>query len=274
MPVRIVTDSNCDLPREIVQRYNLIVVPAVINFEGRTLRDGIDISRTEYYQKLPMLKPLPTTAAGPSGEYEAAYRSCAPDPIVSIHLSAALSAIYNTARLGAEASGQKVELVDSEQASMGLGWQVLAGAEAAAAGKSVAEVVAAMASVRARMRVMALLDTVEYLRRGGRASAIQALLGEFLQIKPLVAIEQGKVASVARPRTRQKGRETLFEQVQQLGPLENLAILHANLPEEARAFADRLAPQCQNPPIVVEVTAVVGTHVGPGALGFAAVKKA
>jgi DegV family protein with EDD domain len=269
--VRIVTDSNCDLPPLVAARHAILVVPALLNMGGRAYRDGLDISRREFYQRLPSLRPLPTTAAPSAGDFESAYRACGDAPVVAIHLASKLSALYNAARLGAEPFGGSVTVVDSGSLSMGQGWQVLAAAEAAAAGAGPAEVLAVVRSVQRRLRLLAALDTVEYLRRSGRASAVTALVGEVLQIKPLVEVRDGEVLALARVRTRHKARETLVAHIEALGPLERLAVLHVAAPDDAQVLADRLAPRAAQPPLVVEATAVIGTHVGPGTLGLAAV---
>ena len=164
--VRIVTDSTCDLPPSLVQQHDIIVVPAALNIDGRTFRDGVEISRGEYYARLPGLKEPPLTAAPASGEFEAAYRRCGTLKIVSINLASKLSGMYNAARLAAEGFGPQVTVVDSGQVSMGLGWQVLAAAEAAARG-SVADVLAAAESIRRRVKVFAVLDTIETVHRFG-----------------------------------------------------------------------------------------------------------
>lgn len=272
--VRIVTDSNCDVPADLVARHNVVVVPSLLNIDGRAYRDGIDLSRAEFYQRLPSLRPPPTTAAPSAGEFEAAYRQCGDAPIVSIHLAAGFSAIFNTARLGAEPFGGQVTLVDSGSLSMGIGWQVLAAAEAAERGAPVAEVVAAAQRVQQRLRLIAVLDTVEYLRRGGRASAITAGLSQLFQIKPLLEVAHGQVTALARLRTRAKARESLVIRIEALGPLERVAVLHVAAAEDAQALAGRLAERAAHPPIVVEATAVIGTHVGPGTLAVAAVTAA
>jgi DegV family protein with EDD domain len=272
MPVRLVADSTCDLPADLVARYDIRVVPAILNLEGRSYRDGLDLSRAEFYARLPGLRALPSTAAPAAGEFEAAYRACGDADILSIHLASQLSALYNAARLAAESFGGRVTLIDSGQVSMGIGWQVLAAAEAVAAGKPLADVIAAAESTRRRVKLFALLDTIEFLRRGGRASAFAATLGDLLQIKPLLEVADGQVLPVARLRTRAKGLAALVERVESLGPLERLAVLHANTPADAQSLADRLAGRSAQPALVLEATTVIGTHAGPGALGIAAVK--
>jgi DegV family protein with EDD domain len=270
MPVRVVTDSNSDLPPELVARYNIVVVPSLLNIEGKSFADGVDITRGEFYQRLPKLNPLPTTAAPSAAAFQAAYRSCGQAEIVAIHLSASFSAIYTAARLGAEPLGDQVTLVDSQQASMGMGWQVLAAAEVASQGGSRDDALRAVRSAQARVRLYAALDTIEYLRRGGRASLLSARLGDLLQIKPMLEVRDGNVSVPARVRTRPKARAELAARVEALGPLERLAVLHTDCVDDARAMADRRAPRSQQMPVVVEAAAVIGTHVGPGAIGVAA----
>ena len=271
--IRIVTDSTCDLPADLVQRHQIVVVPAALNIEGRTLRDGVDISRGEYYARLPGLKELPATAAPSSGEFEAAFQQCGSAHIVSLNLASKLSGLYNAARLAAEAFGPQVTVVDSGQVSMGLGWQVLAAAEAAARG-SVADVLAAADSARRHVKVFAVLDTIEFLRRGGRASAFVAALGGLLQIKPMLEVVEGDVKPIGRQRLRPKAVEKMLELVHALGRLERLAVLHTACADEAQALAEQLRVQCAQPPLIVEATTVIGTHTGPRALGVAAVRAA
>ena len=270
MPVRVVTDSNSDLPPELVARYHIVVVASVINMAGQSYFDGVDLSRHDFYERLPQLDPLPTTAAPSSAAFEAAYRSCGQADIVAIHLSASFSAICAAARLGAEPLGDQVTLVDSQQVSMGLGWQVLAAAEAAEAGGTRADGLAAVRSAQARVRLFAALDSIEYLRRGGRASLMSARLGDLLQIKPMLEVRAGVVSLPARVRTRLKARDDLASRVEALGPLERCAVLHTDCLDDAQAMAQRLAPCSRQAPIVVEATAVIGVHVGPGAVGVAA----
>jgi DegV family protein with EDD domain len=187
-----------------------------------------------------------------------------------VHLSNTFSAIFTAARLGAELLGDQVTLVDSAQVSMGLGWQVLAGAEVASAGGSQAEALAAIRSVRQRVSVLAALDTIEYLRRGGRASLLTAMLGEMLHIKPLLEVKAVRVITLARLRTRQEVREGLVARLEALGPLERLAVLHTDCLVDAQALAGQLDARAKQPPRVVEAAAAICTHVERGAIGVAA----
>ena len=274
MAVRVVTDSNCDLPPELVARYNIIVVPSVLVIQGKPYRDGLDLSRGEFYRRLPTLDPLPTTAAPAAGEFEAAFRSCGSDEIVALTLADRFSAVYGAARLAAEAFGLQATVIDSRQVSMGLGWQVLAAAEVATAGGTRHEVLNAVSSVQSRVVLLAALDTLEYLRRGGRASLLTAVIGGLLQIKPLLEVRLAEITTLARVRTRRAALESLAARARALAPLDRLAILHTAAPDDARAIAARLADLSAQPPLIVEATAAIGTHVGPGAVGVASVSAA
>ena len=274
--IKIVTDSTCDLPLDLARRLDITVIPMVINMEGRSYRDGVDITRTEYYQRLPALKILPTTAAAGADDFEKVYRDLGEAEIVSIHIGASFSGVLNMARVGAEASEQRVTLVDSQQASMGLGWQAVVAAETAAAGGGLQSVLDAIASVQKRAKVLALLDTLEYLRRGGRASATTAALSNLLQIKLIIEVADSKIAPVARTHTHGRGMDKLVEIVESLAPLERLAVLHVDNPAGAQVLAERVAhclpPTSRASLIVTDVTAVVGTHAGPGAVGVGIVR--
>jgi DegV family protein with EDD domain len=274
--IKIVTDSTCDLPADLARTLDITVLPMVINMEGRSYYDGVDITRTEYYQRLPALKTLPTTAASGAGAFETVYRRLGEAEIVSIHIGAAFSGVLNMAKVGAEASGQRVTLVDSQQVSMGLGWQVAAAAETAGAGGSLQNILDAVTSLQKRVKVLALLDTLEYLRRGGRANALTAALSNLLQIKLIIEVANSKITPLARTHTRGRGMDKLVETVESLTPLERLAVLHADNPAGAQVLAQRVAhclsPTVRTPLIVTDVTAIVGTHAGPGAVGVALVR--
>ncbi len=277
MSTRIITDSTCDLPAELITRYGIHVIPIGLNLDHRAYQDGVDLSPSDFYRRLPRLQKIPTTAAPSASAIEAAYQHgrAADDDIVAIFLAASLSSLYQTAHHAAlklsGARGRRIVVVDSGQLSLGLGWQVLAAAEAAAAGQSTEGVLAAVAATRQRLKLYALLDMLEYVRQGGRVSAFTAAVGGLLRIKVDVELTDGQVKPVFKMRTRRKAVEKLAELTQALGPLERLAILHAHCPEDARRLADRVAPQAPQPPLLVEVSGAVATHVGPNALGVAAV---
>ena len=178
--VKIVTDSTADIPEELTAELEITVVPCNVHFGLETYRDGIDLAKGEFYTKLKTSPTLPTTSAPAAGLFEATYRKLASetDQILSIHLASALSAIYNSACLGAEAiSDVEMTLIDSGQASMGLGWMVIAAARAAQEGQSLAQIVALMEDMMPRVRLFAALDTLEYLQKGGRVGKAVAIFG-------------------------------------------------------------------------------------------------
>ena len=277
MPTRIITDSTCDLPAELIQRYSIHVIPIGLNLDHRAYQDGVDLSPGDFYRQLPSLQKIPTTAAPAASVIQAAYQRAraADDDIVAIFVAASFSSLYQTAQhLARElsgAQGRQIVVVDSGQLSLGLGWQVLAAAEAAAAGGSPDGVLAAVAATRQRLKLYALLDTLEYVRQGGRVGAFTAAVGGLLRIKVDVELTAGEVKPVFKTRTRRKAAEKLAELTAALGPLERLAILHAHCLEDAQRLAGKLASQAPQPPLLVEVCGAVATHVGPNALGVAAV---
>jgi DegV family protein with EDD domain len=277
MTTRIITDSTCDLPPDLVERYGIHVIPIGLNLDDRACLDGVDISPGDFYRRLPTLRRIPTTAAPAAGLIEAAYRQAAGHDMAAFFLAASFSSFYNNAqRLAREfgARGGKIAVVDSGQLSLGLGWQVLAAAEAAAAGQSLAGVLAAAGAVRRRLKVYAMLDTLDYVRHGGRVGAFTAVLGGLLRIKVDVELVAGEVKPMYKARTRHQAIDKLVELTKAIGPVERLAVLHADRPEEVLLLAERLAGLAPQPPLVVEVCGSVAAHVGPYALGVAAVAAA
>ncbi|MSQ41071.1 MAG: DegV family protein, partial [Dehalococcoidia bacterium] len=190
MAVHIVTDSTADLPREVVQRLGITVVPLNLHFSTQVYRDGVDIQAEEFYRRLVTANPLPTTSQPAVGAFVECYQALADtgEPVVSIHVASKLSGTYNSAFQAREQVGTSmfIEVVDSQTASMGLGLIVLAAAEAAAAGASLEEVLHATREAVARTRVLFMVDTLEYLQRGGRIGKAQAFLGSVLNIKPIL----------------------------------------------------------------------------------------
>jgi len=275
--VRILTDSTGDVPEDIAQRLKIAVVPAYVQFQDKSLRDKEQISRSAFYDMLPNLAEVPTTAVPPSEEFAAAFRDLArqTDQLVAILLSANLSGMLNAARLGSlDVEGAEIHLVDSGQVAMGLGWEVILAAEAAAEGRSVQEILALIEEVKPRIRILAMLDTVEYLRRGGRVAWASYITAHLLHIKPLLEVRQGEVTLVGKIRTRRKAMERLVEMTADLGPLDRLAVLHTNTPDIAVFRTQLDSVFCTEQILVSEVGPVVGAHIGPDALGIAAVTAA
>lgn len=272
---KIVVDSTADLPPELAAEWGITVVPCLVHFGRETFREGVDLSRAEFYRRLEMGPGLPTTSAPGPGVFADVYRRLAAktDQIVSIHLSSKLSAVYNSAHLGAEGIEEAaVAVVDSASVTMGLGWLAVMAARAARAGRSPKDIVGLVEAARPRARVFALLDTLEYLRRGGRVSRVVAALGALLNVKPMISVQGGDVVPLERVRSRHKAVARLVSLVEELGPLAELAVLHSRARQAAEALTDRLAAFFPHERLVIaEVGPIIGTHVGPNGLGVACV---
>jgi DegV family protein with EDD domain len=274
MNIGLVTDSTADIPLEIQNQYGIEVVPAIINIEGHSYEDGFGITREEFYTRLPRLNPPPTTSAPSVGSFQVKYEAllqAGAGQVVSIHASNTLSGIFNAARLAAQDFGGRVHVLDSGQLSLGTGFQVLAAAEAACRGLVMDELLSMVELVRRRIRVVALLESLEYVRRSGRVSWAKAMLGTLLHIQPLVEVRHGIVHRLGQARTRLQGVNRLTEILNTLGPLERLAILHTNAETAARQLLEQVRARVPALPFLVNVTTAIGTHVGPNGLGFAAV---
>jgi DegV family protein with EDD domain len=272
--IAIVTDSTSDIPDELVHKYDIHVVPNIIIMGDKNLEDGIGISRQEFYERLPDMNPLPTTSTASSGVYQELYERLfqqGADQIISIHAPERLSGIFNAASLAAGFFGDRVLVIDSQQITLGLGFQVLAAAESIHQGASMEKVIEVIDGTRHRVRVVAMLDTLEYVHRSGRVSWARARIGALLRIKPFLEVKDGNVFSLGETRTFKKGVSRLRNILSGLGPLERLAVLHTNAEGEALHFLEGLSVQVDNPPIVINVTTIIGTHVGPRGLGFAVV---
>lgn len=274
MKIGIVTDSTADISSELAKTNDIKVVPAILVINGRSLEDGRGISREELYRQLPAMKMLPTTAAPSIGAFQKVYESLfnsGTDQIISIHVASNLSGIYNSAIVAAEAFGNRIRVIDSFHLSLGTGFQVLAAAEAAKSGKQADEIQKVIEDIRKRIHLVAMLDSLEYVRRSGRVSWARSNLGTLLQIKPFLGIDEGKVIRMGETRTRLKGIDRLRKMLSDLGPLERLAVLHTNAEQDAIQFAEEFIKGVARNPHIVNVTSVIGVHVGPNGLGFAAV---
>ncbi len=276
--IKIVTDSTADLDPKWVDQYNIRVIPAFVNFGDESFADdGVEITRQEFYVRLKEANELPTTAAPPPGISESAFRELLTDAdhVIALTVAANLSGIHNGMALAAKnVSPDKITVVDSGSLTMGLGWLVLAAAEAAHNGKSVEEILSIVENVRQRTRVYAALDTLENLRRSGRVSWASAAIGSLLRIKPIVGVKDGNVEAVTRVRTFKKAVEEIVRLAETHTPIARLAVLHSNSPdraEELHQLLEKIAPA--NYTVTADVTTAIGTHVGPGAVGIAVVEE-
>jgi DegV family protein with EDD domain len=275
MTIRIVTDSTCDLPEHVVSQHKIIIIPLHINQGDQTFLDGVELTREEFYRRLPGYKPSPTTAAPSPEHFRQKYEQLADEgaqSILSIHISESLSATINSARMAAEQFTRvPVTVLDSTQLSLGLGFIVEKAAQMAELGHKAEEIIESLHELMKRTYVFASLKTLEYLRRSGRMHFALARLGEILQIKPLLHMNQGK-PTAHRARTQSRATERLMEWLNEYAPYEKLAVVHAGVQAEAEAMRERVKeflPDGEIP--IVQITPVLGSHLGIGALGFACV---
>ncbi|MBV6466551.1 MAG: DegV domain-containing protein [Anaerolineales bacterium] len=279
MKIGVVTDSTSDLPGDLAQRFGVEVVPTILVVEGKQYADGKDLSRGDFYARLPAMQTFPTTAAPSIGEFSARYQKLLDsgcDFVLSIHAASQLTAVCDIARQAADDFPGRVAIVDSGSLSLGLGFQALAAAEAAESGADVETAIASIADVRRRLRVFAALDTMDYLRRSGRVPAAVTLLGGMLSIKPLIELTDGLLKPAGATRTTRQADERMAALLKAGLPIERLAILHTGAESRARGFLSRLMEECRRELpreiLVVNVATVIGAHVGPNGLGFAAVR--
>ena len=271
MAVRVVTDSACDLPDDLVAKLGIEVVPLSIRFGSDEFVDRQDLSTDEFWRRLGESPVLPETSAPSAGAFEKVFRTLADDGatgIVCINLSSKLSATMQAAQVAAKAvgAGCPVEVVDSLHVTMGLGNLCLAAARNAAAGDSLEAIVADVVDRRDRTKLYGTLDTLEFLKKGGRVGNARALLGSMLAIKPVVEVRDGVVEEAGKVRTRSKALRLLVDKVKE-EPLESLAVMHGQAPDldELLDMLDPLVPRSEI--VVGQVGPVIGTHAGPRVIG-------
>jgi DegV family protein with EDD domain len=271
--IRVVTDSACDIPEEIARRLNIDIVSLTIRFGDEEFTDRVDLSPEEFWAKCKASKTLPETAAPSPGAFQAAYeraKSDNCDGVIVLTLSALLSATNQSAVLGSEALGGAlpVRVVDTKAVSMAQGLLVIDVAELAATGADLDQLVTHAESLVPKVGVVAMLDTLEHLIKGGRVGGARALLGQVLSIKPLLELKDGVVAEAGRQRTRSKALVAIAEATKTHAPLKRLALVHGASSEVATL--EKLAADIatENAIIVTDMGPVVGTHGGPGIIGL------
>ena len=279
MSVRIVTDSTSDLPPEICRELDITVVPLTVNFGDTGYKDGVDLSADEFYKKLIAADKLPTTSQPSAGAFGEAYKYVAKDTdeILSIHISGKLSQTYNSARLAASVmeGGCNIQVMDSLQVSMGLGCIVMSAARAARDGASMEDLQQLVSKKMPETRTFALLDTLEYLAKGGRIGRVQAYLGNSLRplaifkVIPIVEVRDGEAHPLTRVRTRRKGLDRLLTEASSASGITMAGVAYSTSRQEAESVLERLRPlvSCDNL-ILSRFGPVLGTHLGPGALGL------
>ena len=274
MTVRIVTDSTSDIDGGTARGLGITVVAQNVHFGTLSFEDNVTITPDEFYGRLVTARELPTTSQASPGRFREVYEELGRDAdgIVSIHISSRISGTCNSARQGALATsaGCPVEVIDSGQASMGLGLVVLAAAEAAMRGAGQSEVISTALDAASRAQCLCLFETLEYLRRGGRIGKAQALLGSALKIKPMIIVRDGEVHPLGRARTFPRALARMKETVREFSPIESLAVMHSTTPEVAAEVAADLQEMLPagSEPHIVRFGPALGVYAGPGALGI------
>ncbi len=271
MPVKIVTDSGADLPDQLAKELGITVVPIYVRFGEEVYRDRVSISEDEFYERLTHDPVHPsTTQPGPQDFLEAYQKlSADADGIVSIHISGKLSGTCNSALMARDMleTGCPVEVVDSEMLTMSLGLIVIAAAEMAKAGESMDKIVEWVKQAIPKTYLFALLDTLEYLKKGGRIGKVKALLGAVLSVKPVLTMKEGELVPAGQARTRAKGIDKLFDFVENAGNIQDLAIVYNTTPDEAQNLAERLGSVFNTEKIrMARLGPGLGVHGGPGAI--------
>jgi DegV family protein with EDD domain len=271
--IRVVTDSACDIPDEIARRLNIDIVSLSIRFGDEEFTDRVDLSPEEFWAKCKASKTLPETSAPSPGAFQAAYeraRADGCDGVIVLTLSALLSATNQSAVLGAEALGDSlsVRVIDTKAVSMAQGLLAIDVAELAATGADLDQLVAHADSLIPKVGVVAMLDTLEHLIKGGRVGGARALLGQVLSIKPLLELKDGVVAEAGRQRTRSKALVAIAEATKSHAPLKRLALVHGASSEVANLEHLASDISSEHAIIVTDMGPVVGTHGGPGIIGL------
>ena len=279
MATKIVTDSTSDIPQEFIDRLNIKVVPLNVHFGETTYKDGVEISPDEFFEKLTTGSIFPSTSQPSIGEFIEAYEETweGENEIVSIHISSKLSGTYNSAFQAIKQIEGKItiHLVDSLMASMSTGLAVISAAIAAKEGKSGQECAAIAQNILGKSSIYVMLDTLEFLEKGGRIGKARSLLGSILKIKPLLTIESGEISEFGKARSRRAALSKLQQAASEFNPAQQIAVVYSTGEEDALNFANSLEkflPE-QQKPIVSRVGPVIGTHAGPNVIGVALVAK-
>lgn len=272
MPVKIVTDSTCDLPSFIIDTFNINVVPLFVNIEGKSYQDGVTLTREAFYRQLPTWKSFPQTAAPGPEHFRRVYQQLLDDGaagVLSIHISESLSLTVNSARKAAkEMDDPRVVVMDSRQLSLGMGFLVQSAAELAAAGAPIPEIISNLQNKIRRTHVVAMIDTLEFLQKSGRMNRFMAGVGGILKIKPILKMHDGQ-PSAERVRTRRRAFDRLAKSLA-AAPMERVALVHTHAPAVAAELRAKISPLLPTGDIwSVDITPVLGAHLGPGAVGLA-----
>ena len=278
MAVRIVTDSTADIPRDQAGAAGITIVPLTVFFGDEAYLDGVDLDNAGFYQKLSTSKTLPRTSQPSPAAFQQAYTRLideGADAILSIHLSAKLSGTYQSAYAARDTLPDTVkkipiDIIDSQSISVGMSWAILLAAREAREGVGLAEMKAHVLDRLARTRILAVLDTLDYIKRGGRIGGARALLGNMLSVKPIISLKDGEVVPLEQPRTRSKAYARIARLVQEMGGVEHVSLAESD-DEVGQQLAQVIKTVYTGELPVYRLGAVLGTHAGPGTAAVAVV---
>lgn len=277
--VKVVVDSTADIPAEWCKQFDIHVIPLFVRFGEETFRDGVDITRDEFYTRLVASESMPATSTPTPGAFVEVYERLAQetDAILSIHLSGKLSSTVEVARQAAAMVPQvRIEVVDSQYIAMVMVYMAIAASEAARAGASLDELVQLVHDIRQRSVLYVGLDTLRYLEKGGRIGKVRAFLGTLLNVKPIIVLRDGENQPLEQARTYKRMLVRMAELANAHGPLEKLAVLYTSKRETGEALVDQLTQVSYFPREhidVVQMGGVIGAHVGPGGIGVVAIRQ-
>lgn len=275
--VRIVVDSGADLTQEVAQQYGISIVPLKVTIGDTEYQDGVNLQKEEFLDKLPHTSVMPFTTQPSPADFMQQYEQLRDDGashIISIHLSSKMSGTFQSASLAArQVEGVQVTTVDSYSASLGIGLLAIQAAQLADAGESAEHIVAKLEQWKEKLVVYFSVDTLEYLQKNGRIGRAQALLGGMLNIKPVLTVEAGEVAAVAKARGKRKALNLVLEHVQRAiaGQTAEAAVIHAAAPEAAETLREQILAMAPGSRVSTYLLGpTIATHTGPGTLGVIA----
>lgn len=275
MAIKVVTDSTSDLPADVAESLGIEVVPLNIHFGSDVYKDRVNLMPDAFYDKLINGDVLPTTSQPSVGEFIDVYERLGSDAdgIVSVHISEKLSGTMNSARLASQQAKTEcpIEVVDTFQVSMGVGICAMEAAEVANSGGNMNQVILAARNAVTRSQCFFMLETLEFLQKGGRIGKAQALIGNLLKIRPMLMLQEGEVHPLGRERTRRKGIAKLVDTVEELAPISGLAVMYSTGPDEAQTLAQNVSKFMieGREPMMLQIGPVIGTYAGPDTLGIA-----
>ncbi|MCK0471960.1 DegV family protein [Halalkalibacter sp. APA_J-10(15)] len=275
MTIKIVTDSTCDLTNDVIQTYDITVVPLSITFQSETFLDGVDLTKQQFLNKLKASEELPKTSQPSMGSFSEVYERLLSDPstthVISIHITEGMSGTYQSARAAAQEFNGEVTVVNSSFISQALGFQVIEAAEKAKQGFSVKDIVTHLNTIREQTSLYMMVDTLDYLVKGGRIGRGRALIGSLLKIKPIASLDDGVYTPVAKVRTEQKILaffKKKFEQETAGKKVKRIGISQVDAEKLAIKVRDMIHLLTDAPVSIAETSPIISTHTGPGALAF------